>query len=181
MSSEQTIQVDIDPTATMQGRYLGSDEDGPRYEQVTLYGAIVTAAADRLVALCEKDMRKDIVERVGAAAEALISERLPGIIDEALTGTITVTDDWGAERSSGTLREQIVKYARGQLTVSGRGSYNRETELDKAIKDHVGYSLSRELGEAVTEAKKKLLGELTRQTSETLTKAIYDGVRKAEL
>lgn len=175
------ISVEIDPKVALPDRYLGSDEDGPHYGPVNLYDAIVDAAASKLVTICEKDMRRDVSGRVGGAADALIAERLPGIIDEALNGQIVVTDQWGSERASGTLHEQIVKYAQSQLKVSSRGSYSADTELDKAIKEHVGYSLSRELAEAVESAKKKLLGELTKQTSESLSKAIYEGVRKAEL
>lgn len=170
------ISVEIDPHAILPNRYLGSDEDGPHYGPVSLYDAIVNAAAQRLVKASEKQIREDISEKVDEQIGALLDARLGGMIDEALNGEITVTDEWGGTRSQGTLREQIVKYAQSQLTVSSRNSYNRDTALDNAIKEHVGYSLSKELAEAVAGAKKKLLAELTKQTSEALSKAIYDGV-----
>lgn len=172
------ITVEIDPHATLPDRYLGSDEDGPRYGPVSLYDAIVDATATKIARSCEDDMKTAVANQVSEAALQMIADKLPAIIDEILTGEIKVTDRWGATVSCGTLRDEIVKYAQGQLTTSSSNSYGRQTELDKAIKEHVGYSLQKDLAEAVAGAKKKLLKALTDQTSETLSKAIYDGVNK---
>lgn len=171
-----TITVDIDPTKELPERYLGSDEDGPRYGSMTLYDAIAEAAANQIVGKVEKKLATTIAERVNERIGELVDAKIPVLFEEALTEQLVVTDNWGGEREKGTLRELIVKQVQSELTVSSRNSYG-ETALDKVIKEHITYGLTGELSKAVEAAKADLVKKLRDKASEVMADTITKAVR----
>lgn len=172
-----TITVDIDPTTELPDRYLGSDEDGPQYGPMTLYDAIVETAAAKIVLRAEKDMARQVSEAVATRLEAMLDERLPAILEEALTGTLTVTDQWGGPKAQGSLRDLIVNHAKQQLVFRERGGLGRDTALTEVVRKEIDYRLSSELSEAVKEAKQQIVDRLRMKASDELAKAIAAGVR----
>ena len=172
------LTVQIDPKAVLPNRYLGSDEDGPQYGPVSLYDAIVERAAEMLVKQIEKDAKREIVEQVTDAARTLIDEKLPAIVEDALTGKLEVTDQWGHTTSKGTLREIMVKHAQEQLTLKDRNGYGRDTVMTEVVRKEIDYSLSGELSGAVQKAKATILKKVEDQAASALAKAVVDGVTR---
>lgn len=172
-----TITVEIDPERELPERYLGSNEDGPIYGSITLIDAIVGAAAERLVGKVEEKLTEKVGFAVDEKIGLLLEERLPQIIDDVLGGDITVTDNWGAEKSHGTLREAIVKHAQQELTIrEGRSLGMNETVLSKTIKEEIDRRLGSELSAAVKEAKELVTGKVREVAAEQLADAITRGV-----
>lgn len=172
------LKIEIDPTQPLPEQYVGSDEDGPQYAPMSLYDAIVQTASEKLVKLCEEDIKKQIAQTVVEAITDETVKRIPAMVDEALAQPLVVTDNWGHERQRGTLRELMVKHAQEQLVVlDSRQSRFNDTVLSKVIKDEIDYKLSSELSGAVKGAKVKMVKQLETRASEIIAKTVTDGLR----
>lgn len=187
MGAEQSIKVEFDPEQPYGQRHVGTGEDGPIYESMTLLEAVVERCADVVLTTIHDNntqrtrLQQLVEERLLERAEEMFAEHLPRVVDEALTGEFTVTSEFGHERWKGTLREALVVYARKQLTLNDRGSrgmLNNESVLDTVLKKEIDYSLSTELVAAVKEAKGELVKRLQGITGDTLAKTVVDGLLK---
>lgn len=171
------LTVTIDPGAELPSRYLGSDEDGPHYGSMTLYDAIAETAAAKLLKLVEKDLRESLGERITAKVDELVEAEVPALFREALDGELTVTNDWGEKKASGTLREIIVKQMQGQLTVGNRNSYGSRTVLSEVIREEIDHTLKRDLGAAVAGAKADLVKKLQVEAGAVMADTIKNAIK----
>ena len=169
-----TITVEIDPTAPIPEQVVGHNEDGPIYGPMSMQDAIVKAAANQLVAKIERKAEGDIGKEVSEKLDTLIANRLPALVEEALSKEIVVTDKWGNEQHRGTLHQQIVNEIQKQLKVDGRPFH--ETALDNAVREHIGYVLKGELAGQVKQAKAELLDRLKQATADELAEAVVKAV-----
>jgi hypothetical protein len=163
---DQTSKVEIDPTTELPARYLGSDEDGSHYGPVTLYDAIVDAAATRLVDDQKRGLRKAVAVQVEQRIVAMLDAELPAIFQAALNEPMEITDEWGGVKKSKTLAQVIGERARTQMEVKGR-SYN-DTVMDEVIREEVDYSLKEVLTKEVQAAKEHLKAQLREKAAELL-------------
>lgn len=187
MGANDAIKVEFDPEQPYGQRRVGSDEDGPIFEPMTLLDAVVERCADLVLSKIHDGneqrtrLQQLVEERLLARAEELLEEQLPKIINEALSGEFTVTSEFGHERWKGSLREALAAHAGKQLAVNARGNrgmLGNETVLEKVIKDEIDYALSTELREAVKGAKGELVKRLREITGDTLAKTVVDGLLK---
>lgn len=177
MSTNGTITVDIDPNAPMPARYLGSDEDGPHYAEMTLYDAIAESAAAKIVKSVDDKLKNDITERITEKIGELVDAKIPELFEQALDAELVVTDRWGNETKQGTLRELIVNEIQGNLRVKKPDGFDYErSALDEVVKKHIRHTLTSDLSKAVDEAKaeltKKLRDEAGRVMADTIAKAV---------
>lgn len=163
----EAITVTIDPTVRLPDRYLGSDEDGPKYGPVSLYDAIVDAAATQLVEGGKRGLRKSVAVQVEARVTAMLDEALPEIFEQALNESVEVTDEWGGTKKSKTLSQIIGERARSQMEVKDR-SYGNDTVMDKVIREQVDYAIGKMLEGEVKAAKEQIKARLKEKAAELL-------------
>lgn len=167
MAEQDAITIQIDPNAKLQERYLGTDEDGPRYGPMSLYECIISAAVERLVGYGEKVVREKVGDLFNEQIQVELETRLPALIDEAFTESMTVKDGVFGPEKTKTFRDLLVEHARTQLQ-SKKGSYGSETVFDKVVKEQVDYSLREILSGEVAEAKARIQKRLQEKAAEML-------------
>jgi hypothetical protein len=178
-ASQGAIKVEFDPQQPMPRRCVGRDEEGPIYEEMTLLDAVVDAAAEKMLREVrggtDNDLRRRVEAVIDLKIEAILDPMLPGMVEEALKTERAVTNQWGETEKRMSLSGLMVQYAESQLK-SSDNSFN-ETVLTKAMKEHVDYTLKRELTDAVLAAKSALLDRLRAQAAEVLAEAVAKAMR----
>lgn len=159
------ITVEIDPNAMLPDRYLGSSEDGPEYGPVSLYDAIIGAAAARLVGVGEKVLVELVREEMLEGIVREVDARLPAIIDAAFAEEVETGDGFTSQKKS--LRELIGDRVKQECRAK-RDSYGSRTVLDKVMCETVDRALEAELRQEVGQAKARIREKLTTKAAELL-------------
>jgi hypothetical protein len=158
------IKVEIDLNEMLPERYLGSDEEGPRYGPVSLYDAIIGAATDRLVGVGEKVLRERVEVEMREAVMREVDARLPAIIEEAFAAEVETGDGFASRKVS--IRELIGRRVKEQCA-TGRGSFN-STVLDESIRKEVDSGLQAAFREEVEAARAAIKKRMTAKAAELL-------------
>lgn len=177
--SATTIKVEFDPAQPVGQKYIGGSEDGPVYEEMSLHEAVIERAAEMLARDLSEEVRKKIHTRVESAMQELLDKQLPPLMEEAMTTEFTVVDEWGRDRSKGTLRDAMISYARTQLhrNPNSGSAFNNKTILDKVIADQIDRVVNRDLSTIVEEAKKTVYDAVKSNAAATIAKAVTNGLR----
>jgi len=175
--SDDAIHVEIDPHATLPERYLGADEDGPRYGPMSLYDAIICEAAHRLVEDAKKDGLKEdyrsLTEHVRQLRDEEIRAAVAPEIEAALSKPLRKTNQYGeATGADTTLREMIGEEVRKQLAAPADRYDRKETVLQRVIKEEVDRALTDELKTALAAGKSEVLAAVRKRGTEVIEEAV---------
>jgi dsRNA-specific ribonuclease len=137
--------------------------------------AIIESAARKLVAAMGEELQDNLRE--------LIRPRLEPIVEAALAGPIQPTDSFGnAKGKPTTLVELIMQTVTDALTKkvydSGRPEHERETLIEKLVREAVGYQFRSDLKSAMDVAKSAALASVSEVVSEVVTQVLGDRVLK---
>lgn len=142
----------------------------------TVAEQVVARAATLLVARVQSESELKAPEIADDEVRQLARQAAEPIITEAVSGPFQPTDHYGMQRGFGepvTLRELIVAEAKKMLGEKS-GNYGRDegSVLTAEIRKEIQSAFSKELAEAVSEAKKEVLDALRDETSKALLRGI---------
>lgn len=149
------------------GTRTKNDEDGTPYE----------VADNRRL----DQMRKEVRDITTARIEAVVAEKVPAIVSEALEGTFQPTTSWGEKKGEPTsMREVILKTATTWLseTVDGRGekNYNGVPRarwlMQQSVESVFNKELKAEVDKAAAEIKAGLVGKVSTAITETVARLV---------
>lgn len=174
--STNTITVEVTIDLANLHRYVGTDEDGPHYEPMTLEEAVLAETGRVLAGRVAKDVNVHELARVARTSlEERIRTELEPLVGEALTQAITPTNTYGEPiREATTLRELIVARALEELTTPKERGYGkpRSTLVQHIIAEEVGLALRQELTEAIAEARKEVVAAVRAKGAEVIADTI---------
>lgn len=168
------LKVEIDLGAEIPRSYelLGGDEDGPEYrdEPTTILDQVVAAAAQQLIGVKERDLRKAIVKEVEGQVASFVRSQMPSILKEALTGRMTIPalSEYQSDTVVPSLRDMIVKEAQQQLRKTSDRYGNSKPVLQALVEDGVKAALGGDLREEIEKARGLLRAEIARRAQEIL-------------
>lgn len=161
----ETITVTIDPHKPLPTHNYGQDSQGEWHDgPVTLYDAIIQAAAAQLVGVGEKVLREVVEQEIKAAVVREIDARLPAIIEAAFAEDVETGDGWSSHKT--TMRELIGERVKQQVRADRHG-YN-DSVLVKTMREHIDNALAKEFQEEIKAAKVAVRARVTAKAAELL-------------
>jgi hypothetical protein len=171
-SSPPIITITLD---TEIGGWVEYDDDGSVIGRGrTIADAIIAQTTHKLAHKLRDEARKTIKEEVTRQIALQVND----LVTEVITNPIQLTNRFG-ELTGETLsvREHIANEVKDQLT-RRRDSYDRNASvLSSIIKTEVEQALTKELREAVVEARNTVVAAVKNQAATMLAKALKDGLR----
>lgn len=133
-----------------------------------LLAAVVTRAAELLVARLSPEALRRVEEAVDRAVVSGCDRRIDAAVDEVLLHGFAVRDEWGKDTSE---RVSLVEMMRRYLTTQMDG---RQTRLERFIRRAVDEALSGGLGATIEAAKERARALLDEGTARRLAAALRD-------
>lgn len=141
------------------GLPTGQDREGEPTGAQTLQDLIIRAAVDRLVTSGDRDLQRELNEKLNVAYNTEVKDRIKALVDEAFEAPIQRTTRWGDKQGEPTtvreiIREGIEKF----LNAPGRGSSSRYgsdpyANLTELVEDQIKHVLSTDMKKTVEAAK----------------------------
>lgn len=135
------------------------------------------AVADRIAERLTKDDRYPTLrDEVLQLRKEEVLRRLEPIVTEAINRPVQRTNTFGDVVGGPTsLTDLIVKEARDYLSKSD-GYSNRETVLQKTVREAVDKAIKKELAAVVAEEKEKVVAAVRAKAAELIAEAVKQGV-----
>ena len=162
MAEKIVLELDL-------GSLWDSSEEG-----LTVADLIVRHAAERLLSSVGDEVRRSLLDRARRIADEEIRERLAPEIERLLSEPVQQTDTWGAPRGPAkSLREVIFESASAQLSVRrDQRSGSDRTPLEEFLRREVSQVFSKELTEAMAQAKAEVLAAVKDEGAKVLSETI---------
>lgn len=165
--------VDLTTPIETRTRY---DEDGDREEYEVTLGHLV--ASKVTAQLSKDDSWGGIKKRFLDIRDEEIRKAVAPIVEEAITGPIQKTNNYGEPTGqTTTVRELVMKEASALLTKSadsyGRGS---ETVLQKFVREQIAAAFTKELAAVVAEEKAKVVAAVRAKAADLIADAVKQGI-----
>jgi hypothetical protein len=153
------------------------DEDGNPTPQLILADLIVQALVGKLLPELQKAVVAEVQDRVAGK----VDEAVDGWIREALAEPIRQTNEWGRPKGEPISLPEYVKTEIDHWLTKGDG-YERQTKMQKLIRDEVDRAVADDLTGAIREARQAVVTRVGTQAGRLLAEAIktanlLDGVR----
>lgn len=170
---------DIKLTDEVDQQIQDRDEEGyPIGRSATIADLVAEKIADRLVRE-NNSYYKSLRERVNMKIDALITERVKPLVDEAIAKPIRKTNTYGEPTGAETtLTEMIIDGARKWLEAPTGDSYdrNRKPMARKLVDEAVGAALTKELAMAIAAEREKVVIAVRTQAADIIARSVVAGV-----
>jgi hypothetical protein len=145
-------------------------------DEQSVESAIVAAAGSQLRGELDRKegLERELRNELRSAYREAIDAQLPGLIAEALSEPLQLTDEFGGPKGQPTsLRELIHAIAKAELSnPADRYNHGRGTVLQEFLKTEVERQLRADLAAAVSEAKAEVLAAVRDVAADELSKRI---------
>lgn len=149
--TEAPITITLSIAELAQHLVPGYDQE---YNETIPYPAL-DALLGAVAALIAKDIRKDVVAQAAGKAQAEVHSQVERIVSETLTGTVTVTDDFGRSKPGKSIQDTIAEEVQ-KWTSGSSGSYGRElSPMQKFVKENVDRAMKEELKAVLDEERQR--------------------------
>jgi ubiquinone biosynthesis protein UbiJ len=167
------VQGDIDLSTPVGQHHVQVSEDDWTTEAQTL-GDVV--AAQISAAVQRDDGYRTFKKRVLEIQDEQIHEQVRPVVAAAIEASTQPTNAFGHPTGAPlTLTELIVKEAREVLTK--RADYGRgSTYLEKVVAEAVDKAIKKELAEAITDEKAKVVAAVRAKAADLIAQAVREGV-----
>jgi hypothetical protein len=162
---------DVDLGAEVEQTYRQTGEEDYTPVPVTLADLV----AERIAEDVRKDDRYDrLRERVLKIRDEQIREQVAPLVAAALAAPIQRTNEYGTPQGPAvTMTELITTQVHRYLTNTG---YDRETPVQKLVKEAVGRQFQAELGEVIKAEKDKVVAAVRAKAAELIAESVRQGV-----
>lgn len=177
MADPIEVKVTLDLDRYLIDKGIRYDQDGEPIggESRTMEDLILDLAAQQVVAGLDRDLRRELGQRVRDIRDEVIREAIAPIIEESLSGQIVRTNAYGEPTGhTTTLREIIAADAKKALTLNDRDMTGRrynETPASKVMQAEVDRVVKAEV--------KAIVDTVKAETYEAIKVAAADAIAKA--
>lgn len=140
------------------GLPTGQDHEGEPTGAQTLQDLIIRAAVDRLVTGSDRDLQRELNEKLNVAYNTEVKDRIKALVDEAFEAPIQRTTRWGETQGEPTtvreiIREGIEKFLNAPARGANRYNSDPYSNLTELVEDQVKHVLSTDMKKTVEAAK----------------------------
>lgn len=154
--------------------YYNPETEETEHRPRTLGDLVAQKLADKMWAECD---RYDIAKQARARRDEVIREKVEPIIEQALTGSIRLTNSYGEPAGPETTLNALIVEEAKKVVAGSRSDYGRgDTLAQRIVKDAVGAAFIKELGSVVAEEKAKVIAAVRAKAADLIADAVKQGV-----
>lgn len=171
--------VDLSTVIGDEIAYSESDTGYTERQARTLGDLVAEKLADRIYAGLDHERRYELVKTASAERVKLIRERLVPQVEEALSGEIQRTNNYGEPNGqTTTMRELVIAEITRVINASGDRHYNgsEASLITRVVTAEVNRALTTELNAAFKAEKDKVVAVVRAQAAELVAGAVKKGL-----